>query len=398
MNPAPKWPPESQNPATKGPQETAIRAVLKLKDRVGRPSPYGVQWRSTAGRKREFFKTEASRDLRFASLSKTARNGGLGAELTRDEKQAWSAFLVATKGTPWQDVVAGWRRDLATSGLAPCERTVTSAAEEYLKHAAGRLEGAEISRGYHTHLRQKVGLFTQAFGASRLDSLTGEAIEQWIDDLGYPANGTFNMYRKIIAGFFQHFRKEVKNPCDEIKTRSEAVANVGILTVAETSQLFAYAQKHHRDALGRLALEAFAGLRFSSAFRLEKSDINFEDRGILLPAQKLKTGIRTGRRHYIDGLPDNLWLWLKATNAACWAMESSDWMHLKSRVFTDSKVPHPPNCLRHSFCTYHVAAHKDPGLTSTILCHRNQQKLWAAYNGNARQADGRAYFEIKPAA
>lgn len=171
------------------------------------------------------------------------------------------------------------------------------------------------------------------------------------------------------------------------------VGVVEILTVEQAAQLFAYARKHQRDAIGRLALEAFAGLRFSSAFRLEKSDINFDDRGILLPAHKLKTE----RRHYIDGLPDNLWEWLRVTNDGCWAMEGSEWMHLKSRLFVDAKVPHPRNCLRHSFCTYHVAAYKNPGLTATILCHRNQQKLWQAYNGNAKQADGVKYFEIRPA-
>jgi integrase len=141
-----------------------------------------------------------------------------------------------------------------------------------------------------------------------------------------------------------------------------------------------------------LALEAFAGLRFSSALRLEKTDIKFEGRGILLPAHKIKTR----RRHYIDGLPENLWSWLEVATPACWAMQSSEWMHMKTRLFTDAGVPHPRNCLRHSFCTYHVAAYKDPGKTATILCHRNQQKLWSNYNGVARASDGNSYFTITP--
>jgi hypothetical protein len=39
-----------------------------------------------------------------------------------------------------------------------------------------------------------------------------------------------------------------------------------------------------------------------------EADVNFADKGITLPAAKLK--IR--KRHYIDGLPENLWPWLNA--------------------------------------------------------------------------------------
>jgi hypothetical protein len=85
--------------------------------------------------------------------------------------------------------------------------------------------------------------------------------------------------------------------------------------------------------------------------------------------------------------------------------ELADWQAFKTAIgdtpwqdviFTDAKVPHPHNCLRHSFCTYHVAAFKNPGLTATILCHRNQGMLWARYNGNATQDQGKRYWTITP--
>lgn len=372
------------------PTPEAIRGVTKLAPRMDRRSPFGVQWYTGTGRHRKFFASEAACDRKLADLVKKAKRGVLRQEMSQADQAAWRAFREAVGATPWQDVVAGWREHAANSGRLPCTLTVAAASKLFLDDLETRR--GQFSPGYFTHVKQKVTLFSYTFGVNLLGSVTPEDIEDWIDDLGFEANGTFNMYRKMVRMFYEFFRKQVKNPCDEVPARSETISAVGILTVQQTRDLFAYAAKHHRDALGRLALEAFAGLRFSSAFRLEKSDINFEDRGILLPAHKLKTG----RRHYIDGLPDNLWLWLKATNDGCWAMESSEWMHLKSKLFTDSKVPHPRNCLRHSFCTYHVAAHKNPGLTSTILCHRNQQKLWSNYNGIAKQAEGLAYFEIKP--
>jgi integrase len=391
MKSGPKMTPETPNSGPKVAPDMVAK-VAKLPPRPDRPSPFGVRWWSGGKRLKQFFKTEVARDDKYDSLVKATAKGNPDIQMSGAEIRAYRAFLGAVGATPWQDVVAGWREHLRAAGRVPCDKSVADAATEFNGAIDARLAAGDLSKGYHCHIKQKVGIFADTFGANRLDGVTAEDIEEWIDDLGFEANGTFNMYRKAVRTMYQHFGKLVKNPCDDIPARSETIGSVAVLTIQQTAQLFAYAQLHHKDALGRLALEAFAGLRFSSAFRLEKKDINFVDRGILLPAHKMKTG----RRHYIDGLPENLWDWLAATNDACWAMESSDWMHLKSQLFTDAKVPHPRNCLRHSFCTYHVAAYKDPGLTSTILCHRNQQKLWSNYRGNSTRADGQLYFTVTP--
>jgi hypothetical protein len=51
-----------------------------------------------------------------------------------------------------------------------------------------------------------------------------------------------------------------------------------------------------------MALEAFGGLRFSSAFRISRDEINLEEKTIVLPASKHKSG----KRQILEGLPDNL--------------------------------------------------------------------------------------------
>jgi hypothetical protein len=106
--------------------------------------------------------------------------------------------------------------------------------------------------------------------------------------------------------------------------------------------------------------------------------------------------LKTKKRHYIDGLPGQVWEWLAVTPEACWDLTARQYMELKSRLFVEAGVPHPHNCLRHSFCTYDVAAHKNPGRTAYILCHRNQDLLWDRYKGNAKEADGVTYQAITP--
>jgi hypothetical protein len=59
------------------------------------------------------------------------------------------------------------------------------------------------------------------------------------------------------------------------------------------------------------------------------------------------------------------------------------------------KAP-PKNALRHSFVTYHVALHRNPGKTALIISHRDQDCLYRHYLGIANQKDAREYFKILP--
>lgn len=367
------------------------RGVRLLKPREGRPKPYGVQWRENGRVKTEFFRTAEDRNRRASAISR-AKSEGLPV-IPREEAPEWLAFKSEIGSANWRDVVAGWRSWQQKSGTADDGLTANKAAAEYLAFIQKLTDDKSLSPDTQRQRKQKVEAFSAAFGGNPLSGITAEDIEDWIDELGFDSPHTFNTYRKIIRSFFDHFRDNLpKNPCDNIRTRNDKIESVGILTPQQTAKLFLEAMRSCPEILGRLATEAFAGLRFSSAYRLEKADINFADRGVLLPRHKIKTG----RRHYIDGLPENLWEWMKMTNDACWALTPRQYAELKCRLFKTANVPHPRNCLRHSFCTYHVAAFKNPGLTASILCHRNQQQLWEHYNGNATQADGRLYWTITP--
>ncbi len=386
--------PERDPNATSGPEENGIRGIRRF-SRPGRPSPFCVQWRVDGQVKSEYFKEAKDRDKRAGELARARIKGVLVQVPQRAEQAEWQAFKTTIGDTPWQDVVEGWKAHLKASGTVPSSLTVKEAVETYVKEIEALEAEGQLSEDTVRQKRQKVEAFAVTFGSNRLTEITGDDIEDWIEsDLGYQNPHTFNNWRKHIRTFYDQHRKQIRqNPCDDIRTRSDATEHVGILTPVQTAKLFSYAlTNNRRHLIGRLALEAFAGLRFASAYRLEKADINFQDRGLLLPKHKIKTK----RRHYIDGLPDSLWSWLAATNDACWSLTPAEYMKEKSQLFTDAKVEHPHNCLRHSFCTYHVAAFKNPGLTATILCHRNQGMLWARYNGNATQEQGKLYWTITP--
>ena len=394
------------------PKKSNYGGVWPLKPRLERPHPYGVQWRETIWdptanhgvgaqvekTKTEFFDTIEKRDARAAVIRRDRKKGALRTA-SRTEAEDWRAFQTAVNGTPWQDVVAGWRSWMIQSGLKECTVTVDEAVKAELARAAALVAAGRMSPDTFRQKDHKLPLFAAQFGHLRLNQVTAPDVEAWIEDFDQvESEATFNNYRKHASTVFTAYVASgvlLRNPVDNVKLRDASTGEVGILTVKETAHLFHFANstEKFRTMVGRLALEAFIGLRFSSGCRLEKKDINFDDRGILLPKKKLKTK----KRHYIDGLPGQVWEWLAVTPEACWDLTARQYMELKSRLFVEAGVPHPHNCLRHSFCTYDVAAHKNPGRTAYILCHRNQDLLWDRYKGNAKEADGVTYQAITPA-
>ena len=146
----------------------------------------------------------------------------------------------------------------------------------------------------------------------------------------------------------------------------------------------------------RLALEAFGALRYTSACRIRFEDIKWTERGILLPGALHKTG----KRHYLENPPDNLWFWLERwrDRPAAWKMTQRQYLKAKSEAFTEAKVPHPKNVLRHSFCSYHVALHGDAARTAILLQHADQVMLYKHYKASVAtaQADAARWFAINP--
>lgn len=389
--------------------------VRIMPERSGRPNPYGVQWPekrwddATGKLVREvktlFFPTTDARDRKASELRDLRQAGMLMESVSRAELADFRAFKAATEGTPWQNVVAGWRVHLMSKGIRPCTLGVEAAVTEYMEFQKQLVADEKISPDTLRQKKHKLALFAEQYGHLTMDRVPHHEIEAWVDDFPeVQSDETFDNWIKILRAFYNYYVKKkrvlAENPCEMISRRFDGVGEVHIISVAQTAQLFHTALTYrdaHDDAkfmpmMGRLALECFVGLRFSSGSKIEKADIRRADKGILLPKRKLKTK----RRHYVDGLPAHVWPWIDLIPESCWHLTPRHYMGLKSELFHVADVPHPFNCCRHSFATYHMAALKNPGLTATILCHQSQELLWERYNGIATEAQGKAFQKLTP--
>jgi hypothetical protein len=355
------------------------RGVRPLKPRLDRPSPYGLRWWVDGKPRTEFFVTEEERDRRMAKVLKERERGVT--PLNSSEIREYRTIKNSLGDVPWQDVLSGYRQWMAVSQRAVTKRTVALAVTEYLAEIKERL-----AEDTYRHRKTYLDRMALAFGDRDMGDVRPDELRRWLPSTS-PI--THNGVRKSLHAFFAWHGGV--NPVKDVPLMETVHDTIGVLTPEQTVQLFTRAAKANRNLIGRLACEAFAGIRFSSACRLEKKDVT-PGEGINLPASKFKTK----RRHYIDDLPANLWAWFDLDDGTGWEMPPHEYMYRKSLLFVAADVPHPKNALRHSFATYYTAAYKDPGKTALILGHRNQQLLWRAYLGRATKDQGNAYFAIKP--
>lgn len=358
-----------------------------------RPSPYGVQWRIDGRRKTKTFPT-AERQLEFArALAGDAKRNGVAAyRLDEQEAREWRAFR-ATIGedADLRAVAACWQRHKprATTGLL-----LADAVQAYTE--AKRAEG--VSEKSIAHYGPIFARLQDSLGNPDVALITADELARFMAEQGGESDETrrtrFARVRSLFNWLAETKRIE-HSPMSGQRPPKVATTEAEFLTVEQARRLFhrnaeGAADQRRRELLGRLALEAFAGLRFDTAKQIVAGEIHSD--GLRIPAAKLKTR----QNQFLEGLPANLHAWLDWSKPEAWSMTERQYLAEKSLAFVRADVPHPRNCLRKSFASYHVAAFKDAPRTSLIMCHKSPKLLWDTYRGLATEAAGKAYFEIKP--
>ena len=377
------------------------RGIAFIKFTDGRAKSFGVQWRSSGKRKTKTF-AKAGQQIEFAKglTADVKRNGVAAYRLDEGEARDWRAFVAQLDGADIHDVLACWHRHGKKQDPLPLSDAVAAFM------AAKEAEG--VGKAALLHYKGVYARLTAAFAGREARTIEREEIAAWLDGLqidGAPAadftRRTHAVRVRTLFRWLVDNRKLDRSPCDGLRPVKITPEEVSILTIEHAKALFKKNSTNEdgtpvdstrRELCGRLALEAFAGLRFSSAALVVPADI--EGKGIVLPAAKIKTR----RRQFIDGLPENLWAWLEWSGVASWSMTPRNYMREKSAAFIRADIPHPNNCLRHSFASYHMATNKDASRTAAILCHTSPKMLYLHYKARATEAAGAAYFQIMPTA
>lgn len=312
-----------------------------------------------------------------------------GVRILSFDPRKWERFVeleAALDGADFSEVIDVWREHL----IRRRRRNILTgdAVREFLEILT--LEG--ISTDHMRHVRKHLERLVDFVGeATPLLDVSSGNIRDWLNMLADggaddEAEGagfaplTIRHHLKDVRAFFVRARAEhwiEESPADKSRVKGPKVkaGEKLALSIAEAKKLFE-ANREHR-VVGCLALEAFAGVRYTGAVRLRREHVNWEDRLIVLPADQHKSE----SRHVLDGLPENVWAWLRHADKLekFWEMTQRQYLDEKAEAFARAGVENPGNILRRSFCSWNIARLGDANQVAVWMQHRSPEMLYRQY-------------------
>ena len=268
-------------------------------------------------------------------------------------------------------------------------KTFSEVYDLFYERAAQR----KLSRRYYETLRHHKTFWVDKFGAQFINTITPDEYVEHLTSSKYSDRSQRNLLATLTA--ILRFARKRRFVTDE---NTKVEADLGklrrttpeIYTPDDLKKLFIIADPR---AIAYIAIMAFGGSRRSEASspHFTARHIFLEDRMIRLDPEITKTG--AGRTLEI---PDNLAEWLKL------------FLKDEGEIFKLSRVKSPeksvldavglkmkPNGLRHSFCSYHLAMHRNSALTSDIAGN-SPKILNENYKALVSKAAAEEWFSITP--
>jgi site-specific recombinase XerD len=290
--------------------------------------------------------------------------------------------------------------------------TVREAVARYLtlRVAEGMDEKGDTFSHQTKHLQKRL---CAALGDMPLQAVRADHLRTWHAGLKDERNGraleALTRRHHLISAktfFFRCWREGWvdKDPTSPIVLPTIHEQDVTVIGVKEAFHFFK-ANREHRS-IGRIALEAFGGIRYSTAGKLKAEDLRFDRQGINMPSRKHKSQ----RRRYRQGQPANMWEWAKHAPEESWQLELKHYREDKREMMVlgrlrpmvlkndadRKKARGLKNIWRHSFASYYLAIKKDYGAVAYLMQHTHTTTT-EIYEGVADEADGLLYFAITPA-
>lgn len=365
------------------------KRVTKHK-RQGRKRPWETRWYDNDGKRHsKFFETKEKRDLFADKIEQELEAHGstiLDVDFSEYQEYVYLKRELGD-GVDFIKVV----RDAAAKFIDTHRKPVAEVFDVFEEDR--RIQG--VSEDYLSHTLLAFRRFNKSFPETLISEITTDQVKNWLDSLKV-GRETWTHYRKHIHAAFELALKRgwvAENVVRNVPSPEIVREEPEFYTVDEAQALLDKALEVEPRVLVPFALGLFAGMRSSSALRIEHSEVRLEDMNIVIPAKKAKKK----RRLVIEHLPDNLWAWLKLAPKDGYLIPKREYQTLRTRIHDKAGVESKRNGFRHSFASYHVAWKGDAGQTATIIGHRGSvTTLEDNYRAQVEKALAEKYFLILP--
>jgi integrase len=345
-----------------------------------------------AGKRRRLRKTFASREEAetFTKLRKIERTNHGTAGVTLNDRLRGEAVeadrLLAPYGISILELARQYVERMEQSARS---ETVSNAWHLFLQAK----KGDGLRPRYLEDLRDRLRRFVDCFAQRKLSDITPTEIDHWLrETCAEHSAWSRNTFHARLNAFF-HFARQrgwvSVNPLADVPKAKVISKPPGILTPQQVARLLELAQT---ETLPYWALGAFAGLRSAEIGRLEWRHIKWDERLIEVPALSSKTASRR-----LVTMPSNLLAWLEPYRRHHGPICLPDhYRRLRADRQRAGIVKWPPNGLRHSYASYHLAAFKDAPALSLELGHVRPQTVFAHYREVVTPAEAREFWRIAP--
>jgi integrase len=364
----------------------AMRTLVRIRKWESQPRyKFTANYRQGGKRIVRYFKTEKearafAAEKQVELLNEGRRNG----EITAEERRAM--MVAREKGFSLKDAVDHYASHL---GALNQSVTVEVATQELLsiRQAEGK------SKGHLHDLLYRLRRFARDHGEQLAASLTTRDIDRWLASLVCAPQTRVN-YRRVIHNFFSFCAARgycAGNPVTQASKVKVPPKEIGILSPGEAQALLSGCPK---EILPAVAIGMFAGLRREEIARLDWRSIDLDRKFIEVAAAKSKTAQRR-----LVTVSDNLHAWLAPYRAISEPVRLPEPAYRRrfSKALKASKIESwPKNALRHSYASYHLAAHQDAAKTALQLGHTESRTLFAHYRELVKPEDAKAYWKIFP--
>ena len=346
-------------------------------------------------------KAEKAQRAKIKELSggevKAAEYEGLPDKMKR---YAYDVIMHAqNQGYDLWDAVRHYDKFLATSSI---DRIKVEEAVPLCLEAKEKEDGVSVR--YLQSLRSILNRFKFKCGKLVVDEVRHPQITKFVN--GYDISlRTRQGYLTDLRSFFSWCEQKGYceiNPCiaampskakrKEIMNAKRGRRKLQVLTPTEVQMLLTYCEREEPTLTPYACLCIWGGLRPErEAPNMIDDDITTES--VTVPEEFAKDN----ETRIIEPLSDNFIEWIEFIKGREGSFQpvknlKRKWEKAKKSIGRDWR----PDCLRHSYASYHFAEFNDAGLTAKNLGHPDSTLLRKDYNGAVTKAQAKEFWAIRP--
>jgi integrase len=390
---------------------------------------YRLAWRVTGKRRMERFQTYSEAKRRADALVKELAKGSQVTALTaRQATDALAAFerlqgffqqtgrrvsLLAAvteyveasarlNGRTVPEAIDGYLANVASVK----RKDIAEAVEEFLQAQApltksAKGQRAQLSGKYAYNREIQLRRFAATFQNTAVCDLGKQHVDAFVGSLSELSAKSRNHYRAAVRQFLQWaVRKDfltVTHRLGEADGLRREHADNGEIEFYTPKEFRALLETAEGPMRAMVAIGGLAGLRTAEILRLTWQDVFRVPGHIEITAGKSKTR----QRRLVEICPA-LAAWLEdfrqLTGKVCPITAASVdviWQQQFLKLCDTAQVSRKRNGLRHSFCSFHFAAHANENLTAA-LAGNSPAMIHQHYKGLATKAEAEKWFSVNP--